>query len=104
MTNIRILVVEDESNSDMHLPTKAAIVAILGDISIILTIVAGLPYELGAVSEFFPAKYKGWLTVSGVIATAGLKVTQRAMERLQGMQNAKQIEANKQAIAGEPPK
>lgn len=82
----------------MKLPTKSALVAILGDLTFVLTLLASAPYELGEVATLFSPDLKGKLTAIGAFATVALKVTQRAMERLQGNQDRTAITVTAQAV------
>lgn len=75
----------------MHLPTKSAIIAYLGDISALLVPLAALPYTLGDIADVLPPKAKVAVTVIASFAAAGLKLTQRIMERAQGLQDAQGI-------------
>lgn len=90
----------------MKLPTKAAIVALLGDVAFILTILASLSYQLGDIAEFFPPAIKAAATGIGIFATLGLKIAQRLMERLQGNRDAHGIDTAitvAKEAAGVPP-
>lgn len=83
----------------MHLPTKAAIVAYAGDLSLILAFIAGLPYTMGEMADILPPKGKIWVTGSAAIAAALLKLVQRFMERAQGKADAQNIAQNAQEIS-----
>lgn len=75
----------------MHLPTKSAIIAYLGDISALLVPLAALPYTMGDLADVLPPRAKAWVTLCAAVAAAGLKFTQRVMERVQGLQDAQGI-------------
>lgn len=79
----------------MKLPTKAAIIALMGDISLLLAFFASLPYTLGEVADILPPKVKAWLTVLAGVAAGLLKIVQRIVERQQGIRDAKGIEEAK---------
>lgn len=87
----------------MKLPTKAAIIAILGDFTFIFTILAALPYELGDVAQFVTPDLKATFVKLGIFSTIGLKVVQRIMERLQGNKDASNIELAATTTKGLPP-
>lgn len=75
----------------MHLPTKSAIIAYLGDISALLVPLAALPYTLGDIANILPPRAKVAVTVIASFSAAALKLTQRIMERARGLQDASGI-------------
>lgn len=87
----------------MKLPTKAAIIALLGDFTFVLTILAALPYELGDVAQYITPDLKALVVKLGIFSTIGLKVIQRIMERLQGTRDARNIEVAATTTRGLPP-
>lgn len=59
--------------------TRLRLVAIAGDVSTFLTIVAAIPYELGAAAEMLPPIWKQRIVAVGVFATLALRLLKRFM-------------------------
>lgn len=83
----------------MKLPTKAATIAILGDISLILAIVSAIPYELGDIALLVSPELKAKILAISAGSALTLKIIQRITERLQGVEDQKQIEKNTNDIS-----
>lgn len=62
--------------------TKQQIVAGLGDLSIFLTILSGLPYAFGDVSTLLPPKAKIIVTIGMLLISGLIKFVQRAISIL----------------------
>jgi hypothetical protein len=64
----------------MTLETRQKLIAIAGDISAFLTILAALPYELGEAATYLPPNAKAWVAGVGVFATLGLRILKRLVD------------------------
>jgi hypothetical protein len=60
--------------------TNNRILAVLGDASAFLTMLAMIPYELGPAAEYLPPNVKAWTVGIGVFATFGLRIIKRIVE------------------------
>lgn len=58
---------------------KTKLVAIAGDISAFLTLLAAIPYELGEAAQYLPPNVKAWTAGIGVFATLGLRLLNRLL-------------------------
>ena len=90
----------------MKLPTKAALVAFLGDLALILGPLAALPYTMGDIADILPPKAKAAMTVFCAVCAVLLKFTQRLIERHQGKKDELGIETAimvAKEAAGVPP-
>lgn len=85
----------------MKLPTKAAIIAYLGDLTFVLYGVAALPYTFGELADVLPPAWKVIVVKAALISVAALKGLQRVLEWLQGTHDREQIKVAQEA-AGAP--
>lgn len=86
----------------MKLPTRVCIVALLGDITIALTMIAGIPFELGEAANYLDPHLKMELVKYGALASVALKLVQRLTEHVQGTKDAEGIKTAKDAIKSSP--
>lgn len=63
---------------------KKLVLEITADISLLLTIVAAIPYELGPAAEVLPPKIKMWMVGIGAGATIGLRITKIIVKYVTG--------------------
>lgn len=58
---------------------RTKLIAILGDISAFLTVLAAIPYELGEAAQYLSPNAKAWIAGVGVFSTLVIRIIGRIL-------------------------